>query len=238
MSSLKKPYIGVYGPKTRALQRRLSFEHVSLTWKTAKIFKYLGSRSNASPQYGDIQDFILLETRDRAYASSPIEINIWNEAFADQQMDFSKFGLIDPSGGNEQTFKIHVNSFDTDGLGRYIISGDIIQMPFFTQDGKPSYWEVTDVNRKTEFENYYVVITACPMDDKQETAEIANKNSQDNIFTTIKTGMDTDQAAQVPEKGLNPGSIVVTNPDTQNQPVDPRPAATGDFLDDPNKQIY
>lgn len=238
MTALTPAKIGFYGPKTRELQRRLSFEHVTLTWRMANVYMYLGSRANTTPAIDDIQDYVLLETRDRAYSTTPIAINIWNEAFSDIEMDLSKFGIIDPSGKGTETFRIHIDSFDKDGLGRYIIVGDVIQLPFFTQDSNLAFWEVTNVSRNSEFENFYVTVTATVMDDAQETAEILGKNSQDNVLSDIATGLASDQATEVPEQGLDPSDAVVTDGDTQNVGVDYRPDLGASFLDDPNAKPF
>lgn len=234
--SLKQPKIGVYGPKTRALQQSLSYEHVSLTWKTCNVYKYLGPRTETTPNTGDIQDAIFMETRDRAYDPAPVEINVWYEPFPEQQMDFAKFGVINPLG-DEQTFKFHVNSFDATGLGRYIITGDVLEVPFLLQDGHKSYWEVTDVDRKTEFENFYIVVTAVTMDDKTETAEIPDKYEQDSIFQNIKAQADALADQQVPNEGITEGDVEVTDPTTV-EPYDPIPEGDRDFLEDPNAEVF
>lgn len=201
MADFKIPKIGTYGPKMRALQRHISYEHVSLDWKSCLVYKYLGSRTNLNPAITDIQDVVFLETRDRAYASAPISINVWYDPLPEQAMDFAALGIINPLG-NEQHFKFHINSFQDDALGRYLIEGDILEIPFLLQDGFPTRYEVSDVDRKLEFENFYVYVTATVMDDKQETAEISNKRSQESALDAIDAAIVALTDAEVPVGGL------------------------------------
>lgn len=201
MAEFKVPKVGVYGPNMRKLQRSLALEHVSLTWKPCFVYKYLGSRANLSPAQSDIQDYILLENRDRAYAATPIKINVWYDPLPEQAMDFARLGIINPMG-NEEHFKFHIDSFQADGLGRYLLEGDILEIPFLVQDGFPTRYEITDVDRKLEFENFYVYVTAIVMEDKQETAEIQNKRTQDTVLGNISTPREAAGAAAVPVAGV------------------------------------
>ncbi len=200
MTTYTPPIIGTYGPLARALQQSLSFEHTTLTWKTANVFLYLGSRTNLTPAITDVQDPILLEARDRAYATTSIEINLYVQPLPEQIVDFQNLGIINPLG-NEQKFKVHINSFASDGLGRYLIPGDVIQIPFWQQDGYPTYFEVSDVDRKQEFENFYVVVTGLRLDDKMELVEILNARTMTNL-TTEAAAMDTIVSEQVPVDGV------------------------------------
>lgn len=237
MATVKRPKIGVYGPKTRDLQKRLSYESVSLTWKTCFVYRYLGPRTEASPSIYDIQDKVLFETPDRAYDTTPVELNVWHEMMQEKTMDFSQFGLISPLG-NEYIFRFHSLSFEEDGLGRYMIPGDIFEVPFFEQDGKKAFFEVTDVDRKAEFEKFYVVVTAVPMDDKRETAEIADKNINSSIMDDLRDGFDAEVEEQNNISGVDVGDYIVDDGDDEPEPYDPRAPEIGDFLDNPDKKIF
>lgn len=248
MAGLKTPLVGVYGDNTRALQRRLAFEKVSLTWKTVNVYKYKGDATESFPQVTDIHDPLFLETPDRAYETNPIEINAWYEFLPETPFDLSKFGIINPLG-NTQQFRFHIDSFAVDGLGRYIMAGDIIEVPFLEQDGEPALWEVTDVDRKPEFENYFVVVTTVPVDDSQETEEIDIINSNESILKDVSDAIVTDADAMVDAGGLDPepylfiergfiedGFFFDARPDTYTdetarEDYDPRPDAAEDFLD-------
>lgn len=200
MTTYTAPKVGTYGPLARALQKSLSFEHTTLTWKTANVFKYLGSRTNATPAITDVEDPILLEARDRAYSSTGVEINLYVQPLPEQVVDFQNLGILNPLG-NEQKFKVHINSFASDGLGRYLIPGDVIQIPFWQQDGYPTYFEISDVDRKQEFENYFVVVTGLRLDDKPELVEILNARLMTNLDSEA-AARDAIVSAQVPVDGV------------------------------------
>lgn len=234
--AFKTPHIGLYGPKTRALQERISYEHLSLTWKDALVYKYLGSRTNTNPNINDIQDTILMTTADRAYDPTPVKVNVWYEQFGDQQMDFSRFGMINPMG-DDHTFRFHTYSFNSQGLGRYIMVGDVFEIPFLNQDGNKSYFQVNDVNRKQEFENFTVTVMASVLEDREETAEIQNKNTDENVLNQLDTEIAAEQDSEVPYEGVY-GDVTVQNEPSPPTPYDPRPEYDRDFLDDPNAKNF
>src|SRR5690606_1909291 len=105
--------------------------------------------------------------------------------------------------GNEFIFRFHSLSFEADGLGRYMVVGDVFEVPFLEQDGKKAYFEVTDVDRKSEFEKFYVVVTAVTLDDKRETAEIPNKNINSTIMSDIATDFDAEVDAENSISGVD-----------------------------------
>lgn len=230
MSELKHPKIGLYGPKTRALQKRLSFERTALTWKTANIYRYLGDRRNVTPDITDL-DPVFLEVADRAYDTTPVEINIAYEELEERALNLSRFGVIDPLG-DQQIFRVHVNSFEADGLGRYLIPGDIMEIPFLVEDGRKAFFVIEDVDRKPEFEKFYVYITAKPIMSTQETTEIPNIPTNSDIMATIDAGIDAEGAADVPLDGVDD----LTG--APRDPYDPRHDEQGDFLDDPNANPF
>ena len=235
--TFKQPKIGVYGPNTRALQKRLSYEKVSLTWKTCNVYRYLGIRqSDSQPSINDIQDVVLMENRDRAYDTTPVELNVWYEDFPENEMDYSQFGIL-AMQGNKHVFKFHTMSFEGgegEGLGRYMVEGDVLEIPFLTQDGTKSYWEVTDVDRKQEFEKFYVVVTATPITDRQETSEIPDIDSVDNVMQDIRRQQNDNWDEEVPHGGVSGDANV--EDDQSNDEYDPR--SGGDFLDDPDKSVF
>lgn len=230
---IKRPKVGVYEEKTRALQNRLSYEKVSLTWKTAFVWLYLGSSTNVTPSTSDIQVTAFMEVPDRAYSAEPVEINIWNEENPEQSVDLSQFGIMNPIG-DEKLFRIHINSYDQ--LGRVIRTGDVIEMPFFALDGKRAYWEIIDVDREQEYEKYYSIIKAIPLDKKRESNEIPINRSNEGILGDYMDQVDTEADAEVSYNGVDTNNVTVDDPNTDtDDDFDPRSGTNKSFLDDPTK---
>lgn len=223
MAVIKRGKIGVYGTKTRAMQRKLSAEMFGLTSKIANVYKYLGSRASATPDINDIQSKVFYEVPDRAYASTPVDITIWMEPYAESKMDFSRFGIINPLG-DEQTFRVHVDEFEG-CLGRELIIGDVLEIPFFSKDCKKAFWEITDVDTKTEFEKFYVVLTASVLGDSRESREIPIDDSNTGLMDDIMADADLAFEEQVAYNGL----------EDDGTPVDYRKEEQSSFLDDPTK---
>lgn len=232
--SPKRAKIGLYGGKDRHLQRTVSYEHVAHTWKTAYIWKYLGSRQSVEPNINDIQNVVFMEVPDRAYAGEPIEINIAMEDFPERTTDLSQFGIIDPSS-DKNTFRVHLNSLASQHLGRMLIRGDVMEIPFFEQDGNKSYWHIDDVDRKQEFEKYYVVIDAKPLESSRRTEEIPDKNTTDGILNNLEQDLDQKYQDTVGQDGLNTDNTDVVNPNDNPDEYDSRNKDQGSLLDDPNR---
>ena len=236
MATLKQNKFGVYGTKDRLLQARLSYERLSLTAKTVKVYKYLGSRVNGTPDIDDIQDPIFLEVPDRAYDTTPIEINVWYETLPESPVDLTRFGIINPLGDMQQ-FRFHSYSFEVDGLGRYIVTGDILEVPFLIQDGKKTFFEVEDVDRKSEFENFFIIVNAKPISDKQEVTEIPNIPTNSAIEAIHDTDFETLMNSEVALEGLDLTEVETDDEISPRPTYDPRPDDGESFLDDPNNII-
>lgn len=225
MGVIKRGKIGVYGAKTRALQKRLSAEMFGLTFKDANVYMYLGSRANDNPDINDIQTKVFYEVPDRAYSVDPVNISISMEGFNESNMDFSRFGIINPLG-DEQTFRVHVDEF-TGCLGRPLIVGDVLEVPFFARECEKAFWEITDVDDKSEFEKFYVVITASVLGDSRKTREIPIDGAgNDSIMDSVMDEADQEYTDQVPYEGFDE-----LDPDAT--PVDYRRDKQKSFLDDP-----
>lgn len=229
MSRLRKGKIGVYGPKTRALQRKLSGEIFGLTFKTANVYLYLGSRKSFDPKTSDIQSTILFETADRAYQANPIEISIGMDAPMEAAMDFSRFGIINPIS-DEWTFRVHMDEFEC--LGRWIEVGDVFEIPFYERDCKKAFWEVTDVDDKVSYEKFYVVIKASIVNDSRTTREIPLERTNSEFLDEVMLDMDEEFEADVDREGLDNNDPLEIPPD---DPVDYRNQKQASFLDDPEK---
>lgn len=231
---VKLAKVGLYGNKDRALQRQLAYEHIAHTFKTAYVWKYLGSRANTNPSIDDIQNVTFMEVPDRAYAAQPIEINIDYDRFPERTTDLSQFGIIDPSS-DKNTFRVHLNSFAQDQLGRYLINGDVLEIPFLEQDGKKSYWHVDDVDRKQEFEKFYIVIDAKPLESSRRTEEIPDKNDTENVMNNVEDQLEQEFDDTVSQDGLNTDDVEVTDPNDNPDDYDSRDDNQGSILDDPNR---
>lgn len=201
---VKRAKIGVYGKKTRSLQKRLAYEATSLTWKLGNLYRYLGSRDSEIPDIDDIQVTTFMEVPDRAYDAFPININIWFEPAPEQVTDYSQFGVIDPIG-TDQIIKVHVNSYAD--IGRAIIVGDVLEVPFFRQDSHEALWEVTDVDRSQEFEKYYAVVKMRVLEDSRKTREIDITGSIGPSLDDIVNAHNQRADDYVPHSGVDDSDI-------------------------------
>lgn len=225
MSNIRRGKIGVYGAKTRNLQKRFSAQLFGLTFKEANVYLYLGSRENADPSINDIQNPVFFEVPDRAYAETPVNISLGMEQFVEQAMDFSRFGIINPLS-DEQTFRVHVDEMKC--LGRTMIVGDVFEVPFFQspdEDCAKIFWEVTDVDSRVSHEKFYVVVKATIMNDSRKTREVPVGVSNDDFLEGMMDSHDESWDEQVPHQGF----------EDDGQDVDYRNPLQRGFLDDPSK---
>lgn len=219
--------VGVYGPKTRLLQRRLSYEVYGLSFKTAVVWRYLGSKASNSPELTDVQTKVFWEVPDRAYHEEAVQIPIGMEQLPELKADFSRFGYIDPLQ-NENLFRVHIDDFEP--LGRYMVVGDVFEMPFFEKDGKKVFWEVTDVDLKSEYEKFTAIIHASPLGDSRKTDDIAIDQSNDDLLTDLMNEAEEEFQEQVPVKELTMEENPIPDAD-----FDSRSDLVSGFLDDPEK---
>ncbi len=223
--------IGVYGDKTRRFQRNLTYQLFQLTFKTANVYKYLGSRTNSTPSINDIQNKVFYEVPDRAYSTDTVEINIGMEPLSESAMDFSRFGMLNPMAG-EQTFRVHQNDFAC--LGRNLIVGDVLEIPFLERDCKKAFFEITDVDDKPSYEKFYFTIQAVPLGDSRTTREIPVERSNDDLMSGIMDDTDAEVAEQVPYEGLDPTQTEDWDGTVPYEEVDYRDEKQSSFLDDSN----
>ncbi len=252
MSSFKTPNFGQYGPNDRILQKSLSYEKTSLTSKEINVYKYMGVSGNTPPNIKDIQDTILMENRDRVYDTNPVKINCSIEFLPESVFDLSRFGIINTLGNSTQV-RIHINSFEADGLGRYIVPGDLIHVPFWDQNGIKSFHEVTDIDKKTEFENFLVIVTMIPVKDSQQTTDLdSDIPSNDILIDNLAISIEADQDAVFEQGGIDPEPSLYIDRDyidtdyfdsadahtysdeETRTDYDVRPDKSEGFLDDPN----
>jgi len=222
--------VGVYGPKTRLLQRRLSYEVYGLSFKQAEVYLYLGDRSKDNPSIDDINTHVFFEVPDRAYAEDPISIPIGMEQMPEKKTDFSRFGLINPLQ-DETLFRVHIDDFLP--LGRELIVGDVFKIPFFEKNGMNAFWEVNDVDLSQEYEKFIAIVHATPLGDKRTTREIPIDQSNSGFLDDMMANADQEYANIVPTKDL------VCDGDEPPEPedIDFRDDKQASFLDDPNKEL-
>jgi hypothetical protein len=218
--------IGVYGVKTRALQRRLSFEAFGLTFKIAKFWLYLGSKTSDNPSINDIATKVFWEVPDKKFSANFIEVPIGMEPMSEVKADFSRFGYIDPLQ-NENLFRMHIDDFQW--LGREPVVGDVFELDFFMKDGRKAIWEITDVDHKSEYEKFIVIINATPLSDNRQTADIPINGSNSDLLETFMDEADLEYQEQVPNREISP------DPDPTPSDVDYRDPLQSSFLDDPTK---
>lgn len=256
MSAFKSGRIGVYGSKDRAMQRRLSFEKTTLSFHEVVVFKYLGDTTlGAGSSIYDISDNIFLENRDRRYDPNGIIINADVQQIEEAPYDLSAFGIISPLG-DTQIIRIHINSFEADGLGRYLTTGDVIKIPFYTdRNGNAMFYEVDDVDEKKAFESFYVTVTMDRVKDSQEFSEIEGIPSNSDALDDLQAALNADYDATFLESGLTSEPSLYADRDyvedgywnpiptsagyadeSEREDYDPRP--NSDFLDDPLAEYF
>lgn len=223
--------IGVYGEKTRQFQKNLSYQLFQLTFKTANVYRYLGSRASDVPNIDDIQNKVFYEVPDRAYSTDTVSIHIGMEPLSESAMDFSRFGMINPMSG-EQTFRVHQNDFAC--LGRNLIVGDVLEVPFLERDCNKAFFEITDVDDKPSYEKFYYTIQATPLGDSRTTREIPVERSNDDLMSGFMDEATAEAEEQVPHEGLDPTQTDDWDGTLPEHDVDYRRKKQASFLDDPN----
>lgn len=181
----------------------------------------------------NIQDPILMENRDRAYATDPV-LNKGYYDLIDTATELSRFGIELPA----QTFSIQLSFSATVALlGRPIVIGDLIELPSQTQYSaqmRPikKWLEVTDVawavNGFTPgWQPLLLKVTASPAMATQETQDIfgdlaeefvqgglglmdkgngRNPNYQD--FSNIARTISRTAEDEVPERGREGSGLI------------------------------
>lgn len=221
--------IGVYGAKTRAMQRRITYEAFGLSCKVANVYRYLGSRMNDEPSINDVQNVVFFETPDRAYDSEYVTIPIGMDALPEDKIDYGRFGLVNMFG-NETRFRVHVDDFEP--LGREMIIGDAFHLPFYDKNGEKSMWEVVDVDLNSEAEKFIAILHCTPMAEHRGTTELPIDRSSDEFMSEILADMDDYNAMVTPSKDVIFDGVIPLP-----EPVDFRDELHSSFLDDPDKEF-
>lgn len=232
----RKGKIGVYGTKTRSLQRRITYEAYGLTFAWVNVYRYLGDATSDIPDKEDINTTVFFEVPDRKYDLNTINVPVGMEPLTDEQMDFSRFGIINPLS-DEKRFTIHID--DLGDIGRDLVVGDVFEIPYYerTEDpfyepqGKRVFWEITDVNKDLMIDKYILVFHATPLSKNRKTSNIPVDDSLDDDFTAIINAAEEEYSDDV--KTSEP----TFEDDPQKEEVDNRDSVQSNFLDDPNNRF-
>lgn len=196
-----KPTIGAYGNKTRALQRRISYEAFGLSAKNASFYLYLGDNGSDNPSVFEFSDKVFFEIKDRKYSQTPIKVPIGVEPQSSMPTDFSRFGLINPLT-SETTFRMHID--DTNKLGRYPIVGDVFGIDFFDTATGKAMWEITDVDAsEPTLETFVITISATVLNSARSSKELPLNRTNEDMFSDIMEQADEQYNEFVPTTDIN-----------------------------------
>lgn len=224
--------IGVYGCKTRKLQRCLSFEAFGLSHKEAHVYLYKGDARDLNNHEDNLGSRVFFEVPDRVYCEHPKIVPIGMEPMHESSADFSRFGLINPLG-DENTFRMHIDDFDT--LGREPMVGDVFEIPFHTKNDRKALWEITDVDFKSEMEKFIVIIKASPLKASRKNESLSGivNRTNDEFLMDMEDDQHVFWEEEVPTQDLSYDKGDVLEP----EPTDYRNKGQADFLDDPFKSF-
>jgi hypothetical protein len=227
MVQRKRRCIGVYGTKTRALQRKISYEAFGLTFKDALVYRYLGDKNNTANQnINNIGNAIFMEVPDRAYDTNTVPMPVAIERMASKKTDYSRFGLIDPIA-NETTLRVHIDDFED--LGRDLIVSDVLEFPFYKNNaGENTFWEVTDTDIDPN-EEFYATIFIQPLGESRQTNDIPIDSGVDGILDGVGDEREVVQSEDVPSED----EVFEGTPPEEE--VDYRDKDQASFLDDPSQ---
>jgi hypothetical protein len=187
----------------------------------AIIHKYLGPEEAPNlddptqPNYQNtglinetsIQDMLLMENRDRKYATDLYELRgVYN--VSDNDFDLTQFGLFLTNDTLYMTF--HLNEM-VEMLGRKLMNGDVIELPHLAEEYAldansppiPKFYTVTDGNRGGEgfsstWYSHIWRIKLEPITNSQEFDDIIgqgeDEGSMANIFSTFAKEIDIRDA--------------------------------------------
>lgn len=226
---LKSPKFGVYHNKDRSLQEKISFEHVTKSWRVAAYWKY--KCPVESGNIDDISNVVFMENPDRIYESTPILLNIDYASSDESVANLNQFNIINPFE-NQKTMRIHTYTV-SDDIGRNPVIGDVIQIylynndlktwieditaapPTFLRENEKEAWlEITDVDYSQEVENFYLVLTTQRLEHSRKAKDIPNDSeSNQNILDNIQSQLSAEQNEAVSKEGINNDEIIeVENP--------------------------
>lgn len=117
------------------------------------VHKYIAQgEDDGDPKNPPVEDLLFLENRVRKYDDVIYELR-GSMVIVDQDYDLSQFGLF--LGSDQTIFTVHINSM-VQMMGRKIMAGDVIELPFQRDDlmideDSPAvnqYWVVQEATRE------------------------------------------------------------------------------------------
>ena len=216
------------------------------------LHKYLGPidqpfTSNTEPGTTGvtaIQDLLFLENRDRKYDTSVYTMRTLFR-INDNDFDLTQFGLF--LTGDTIFAVFHLNDM-VDTLGRKLMVGDVVEMPFL-KDFNPldesisvalkRYYVVQDASRAAEgfaptWYPHLWRVKLQPLVDSQEYKDILNQLAGDNTSDTLSEVLSTYNKyiaindavvsraeSDVPASGYDTSAIYTETLDQNGLPVDP-----------------
>lgn len=220
--------IGLYGSKTRNLQRRLSYEALGLTFKEARFFLFQGDKDAQTLSPTQFKDKVFYEVVNRSYALDYVAIPVAFDPHMNMKADFTRFGLINPMT-SEVEFTIHLD--DCDLMGRTPVIGDVFELPFFETSAGRSIWEVVDSDDKRVYETFTITLTAAPITKSRATRDIEINRDNESVFSTLMDEADVDYEGYVPTTDVSEDQTT-PSPSTDVNYIQ---GTQFDFLNDPNK---
>lgn len=176
------------------------------------IYKYNGPENagnqndgsqplHTNPSEINIQDFLLLENRDRKYDTNIYELRgIYN--VTDNDFDLSQFGFF--LTADNLFISFHINDM-VEKIGRKLMSGDVIELPHLRDDllldeslsAINKFYVVEDANRSSEgfSQTWYPHVWRVkvgPMSDAQEFQDVIENN--DDVLSTYQSEISVNNA--------------------------------------------
>jgi hypothetical protein len=222
--------IGVYGSKTRMLQRKLSYEAVGLTFKEARFFLFQGDKDDSTLSPTAFKDKVFYEIINRSYSKDYIAIPVAFDPRTHMKTDFSRFGLVNPMTA-EVEYVVHID--DCALLGREPVIGDVFELPFFEDTVGYSVWEIVDVDDKRSYEEYIYTLTAVPVTKSRATRDLTINSDNESVFSTLMDEADIDYASYVPTTDVSANQ---TTP-PKSTDISYIQGTQFDFLNDPTKHF-
>ena len=178
------------------------------------IYKYKGPENvgdqndssqpiHTNPSEINIQDFLLLENRDRKYDTNIYELRgVYN--VTDNDFDLSQFGFF--LTADNLFISFHMNDM-VDKIGRKLMSGDVIELPHLRDDllldeslgAINKFYVVEDANRSSEgfSQTWYPHIWRVkvgPLTDAQEFQDVIENN--DDVLSTYTSEIAVNAAIE------------------------------------------
>lgn len=168
------------------------------------VHKYLSpADEDGDPKNPPIEDLLFMENRVRKYDDVIYELR-GSMVIIDQDYDLSQFGLF--LGSDQTIFTVHINSM-IQMMGRKIMAGDVIELPFQRDDlqldddspATNQYWVVQEATREAGgydagWRPHLWRIKAKQMQDSVEFADIFGTGEDADDLKNILSTYNSDLA--------------------------------------------